>query len=91
MARHKHADVIHAWAEGEEVEILDNGQWIDAKTPNFCTMYEYRIKPKTVKREAWVNIYTAEECFAYPTKEKADSWASDNRKACIRIEWEEEV
>lgn len=93
--RHKHADVIHAWAEGEEIEIFYNGQWIDAKTPNFCAMYEYRIKPKVVKREGWVNIYPSKRYTAYvgyvfETQEAADRNEDDGRAACIRIEWEEE-
>ena len=55
--KHKHYDVIVAWAEGAEVEILDNGRWVDAKTPNFAVMHEYRVKPKLVKKEADVVVY----------------------------------
>lgn len=96
--RHKHADVIIAWANGEEVEIFYNGQWIDAKTPNFCAMYEYRIKPKIVKREGWVNVYktgpsstwAAATSQVHHTEEDADKYTDSNRVACIRIEWEEE-
>ena len=92
--RHKHADVIHAWAEGEEIEIFYNGQWIDAKTPNFCTMYEYRIKPKIVKREGWVNVYKGGIITnAFKTKDEAivDGSEDSDLVDCIRIEWEEEV
>lgn len=95
--RRKHADFIHAWAEGAEVEILDNGRWVDAKTPNFAVMHEYRIKPKTVKHEGWVNVYGA--LSGYPMAQVFDTEkeamnAEDPlklRKATVRIEWEEEV
>ena len=97
--RHKHADFIHAWAEGAEVEILDNGRWVDAKTPNFAVMHEYRIKPKIVKREGWVNFYDCGPSWiahcspVFHTKEDADKALFGNtpRKNCVHIEWEEEV
>ncbi len=43
--RHKHADLIHAWAEGAEIEICNFGRWQDTKTPSFCLDMDYRIKP----------------------------------------------
>ena len=49
--RHKHADVIIAWANGAEVEyksILDGG-WVKAKTPGWLENYEYRVKPPAKK------------------------------------------
>ena len=47
--RHKHADVIHAWAEGAGVQVRGAGgtKWSDIDTPGFITTCEYRIKPKT--------------------------------------------
>ena len=62
--RHKHADVIHAWAEGAELEVKQyfanghEGPWEPFKgedAPFFNSWrYEYRIKPKIVKREGWI-------------------------------------
>jgi len=45
--RHKHADVIHAWAEGAEVEYLaGDGSWIPCDhNPQWWTANEYRVKP----------------------------------------------
>ena len=92
--RHKHADVIHAWAEGEEIEFrgLDMDCWLPLKHthPVWFEMTEYRIKPKTVKREGWVNVYDYHDASIWSSKEEADSRANAWRKACIRIEWEEE-
>jgi len=44
--RHKHADLIHAWAEGEKIEQKYKGSWIDSKFPSFFDEVEYRIKPE---------------------------------------------
>ena len=87
--RHIHADVIHAWAEGEEIEFKNAcGEWqLVTWSPE---PYEYRIKPKIVKKEGWLSIYGAYDVYWYATKELADKNARHDRKACIRIEWEEE-
>ena len=46
MARHKHADLIHAWADGAEIQVLNNGRWIDIYYPSWSEYAEYRIKPQ---------------------------------------------
>lgn len=53
--RHKHADVIHAWAEGAEIEIKnEDGKWVLQNYPLFYPQTVYRIKPK--EPEWWENI-----------------------------------
>ncbi len=44
----KHAVVIHAWAEGAQIEVFDNqyGKWINYFNPSFLSGLEYRIKPE---------------------------------------------
>ena len=55
MTRHKHADIIHAWAEGAEVEFkCPGGKWMLEQYPNFYAQDEYRIKPKDP--DWWENI-----------------------------------
>lgn len=55
MTRHKHADIIHAWAEGAEIELkYPNGVWCYTQHPAFEINNEYRIKPK--EPEWWENI-----------------------------------
>ena len=50
--RHKHADVIIAWAEGKDVQVwdCDNQKWLDVtvEKPLF-TLDKYRIKPPAKK------------------------------------------
>ena len=52
--RHKHADLIHAWAEGAEIEIKLGAEWCNEEKPEWHTTFEYRIKPK--EPEWWENI-----------------------------------
>lgn len=51
--RHKHADVIIAWAEGKDVQVWDklHGEWGDVatKSPTWRDDWEYRIKPPAKK------------------------------------------
>ena len=50
MTRHKHADLIHAWAEGAEIEYkAATGVWFPAvkNEPLWGDTIQYRIKPKT--------------------------------------------
>lgn len=53
--RHKHADVIHAYAEGAEVELkCPDGTWMYMRYPAFDVSMEYRVKPK--EPNWWENI-----------------------------------
>ena len=78
--RHKHADVIIAWAEGKDVQVWDglNNKWCDLtlKDPNFCGK-SYRIKPPAKKyRVALFNDYTS-VCTADNMKD-ASSYEKDS-------------
>jgi len=49
--RHKHYDVIVAWAEGKEIQFFDSdeNQWRDwgyTSCPSFTVISEWRIKPE---------------------------------------------
>lgn len=47
--KHKHADLIHAWANGEKIEYLDfQDQWSIADNPRWDIETEYRIKKEPV-------------------------------------------
>ena len=102
MPRHKHADVIIAWANGEEIEcrMAVGNEWMPCTqtTHQFSDLNEYRIKPKIVKREGWVNVYRSLSerilwagAQIYETKEEASKGIHQDFVACIHIEWEEEV
>jgi hypothetical protein len=50
---HKHRDLIIAWANGAEIEVLDNNTWFWASTPQWDEHRQYRImaapKPDVVE------------------------------------------
>ncbi len=96
MARHKHADVIIAYAEGKEIQhrridALD-GEWT---TPlglhNLNSgVYDWRVKPE--KKKFWLNIYSNGSKAAYDSRESADERCGlsiSPRIACIEVEYEE--
>ena len=91
--KHKHYDVIVAWAAGEEVEAKIQDAWMSVAEiqPFFCESTEYRIKPKRVKKEGWIVPMCSGQYAVFPTNEMA-ARSIKHRKDLkpIRIEWEEE-
>lgn len=53
--RHKWADVIHAWAEGEEVQWRNSAaeEWRKVTMFSELPKAEYRIKPRTIQVCDW--------------------------------------
>ena len=98
MTPHKHCEVIKAWADGAEVQTRrDAGEmWTGIEFHCFSEHAEYRIKPRTVKRVGWVNIYrapggtdTRNAYGVHPTEEIANTFAGDGCVATLRVAWEE--
>jgi hypothetical protein len=57
--KHKHAELIKAWADGAQIQFRLWGgiEWLDTATPQWEVKYEYRIKPEEkqpVVRWQWV-------------------------------------
>ena len=44
--KHKHADLIHAWADGAEIEFYDITHWVHMPKPNWVDAAIYRVKPE---------------------------------------------
>lgn len=42
--KHKHAELIYAWADGAEIQYFDTDEWYDAPFPSWDRSV-YRIKP----------------------------------------------
>ncbi len=56
--RHKHADSIHAFAEGAKIEFKGelSSCWLPTGNPMWRDNYKYRIKLREPRR-FWVNVY----------------------------------
>ena len=46
--KHKHAELIKAWADGAQIQIRDDLDdiWLDTNSPSWDAKYQYRIKPE---------------------------------------------
>lgn len=96
MAKHVHCDLIKAWADGYEIERMSDKGWIDVENPAWEKTTQYRIKPRTIKREGWVNIYKGIDCVRWAAATicaERDYALLDRPESCVatvKIEWEEE-
>ena len=94
---HKHCELIKAWADGAEIQkFCDDGWYDDSDTPEWYEDVEYRIKPRTVKREGWVNIYKGTRGIKagtniYDTEAEARHKAFLAVISTVKVEWTEEV
>jgi len=68
MKPHKHAALIHAWAEGAEIEWRRNNKWLPNANLNWREDREYRIKPK---QQEWYKDIPEHGVLC---------WVSDNEK-----------
>ena len=64
--RHPHAELIHLWAEGAEIEMLvtssiwaniTSPSWISVTNPFWNSDSIYRVKPKLVEKTLWVQVW----------------------------------
>ena len=78
--RHKHADVIIAWAKGKDVQVWDEGAkcWCDVKEAPSFMAEEYRIKPLAKKYRVALFRFSSEAASTYTActdiQEEADSY-----------------
>lgn len=100
--RHKHADIIIAWANGEQVQAKLRGSDAWASSPKYgdgMPSYwlqlfndegvEFRIKPKTVVKKAEVVIYKLDN-GGYESCFSFEHIYNAKVVKRFEIEWEEE-
>jgi len=75
---HKHAALIHAWADGAEIEYRAAGSaiWMPMPTPQWSLIGDYRIKPDPLK----IAIEALEKIYKVST----DSWVLDASKEALK-------
>lgn len=99
MKPRKHSELIKAWADGHEIQFKnDFGCWQKVDLPLWEEDVEYRIKPRMIKREGWVNLYKSSTGMAqagyliYETIIEADEASKADARliTTVKVEWEEE-
>ena len=96
--RHKHADVIVAWAEGKDVQVWDKDTkcWCDVvkSIPFFDKDWEYRIKPPPKKYRVALFLKSDEDSVAVVANSQANADLLETRSNFVRwltgwVEYEE--
>ena len=84
--KHKHAELIKAWADGAEIQVKAcNLVWEDRENPYWATDREYRIKPEekqTVVRWKWA--YKTDNSWVEMTRFMSESEITSD---CIKLEY----
>jgi hypothetical protein len=75
--KHKHAELIKAWADGAQIQVKAcNVVWEDRENPYWATDREYRIKPEEkqpIVRWLWAKLVLGEWMISpvFRSKEEA--------------------
>ena len=85
--KHKHCELIKAWADGAEIQVLyKTGEWVTEKCPGFVEYNEYRIKPEEKKPVVrWLWAYT-DGCMTKMLYTEEDANALTAHQL-IKLEW----
>lgn len=83
---HKHAEVIKAWADGQEIEYCQGGKWFESLVPTWREEREYRIKPKPAAPKWPQTTMTDEEIMIamdYSSKSNGGPWRAIANQAIV--------
>lgn len=93
MKPHKHADLIHAWADGAEIQTKDSSGWRDNLFPLWADDREYRIKPaeKVVRwLWAWRDSVNGDWCHGNTYMTEVDAHINFSDFDYKKLEWSRE-
>lgn len=68
--KHKHCEVIKAWADGAEIQMYHptnmagEYRWVDDKTPSWRMSQEYRVKPDPPALGSFQGV-GVDGCYSY--------------------------
>lgn len=89
--KHKHADLIHAWADGAKIQFWSDewNRWVDLlpfQQPYWASENKYRIKPEEKKPVVrWLWAYPAATGMCYTSRLYSLDEATGND--WIKLEW----
>lgn len=84
--KHKHAELIHAWADGARIQTLDSDTWVDVPRPSWGDGITYRIKPeekKSVVKYLWAHRGQVLNHFASEAEVRMNKFKADYK----RLDW----
>lgn len=88
--KHPRSDLIHAWADGKELQMLDisTNTWVKVMKPNWDGNDNYRIKPEPDRMEdysIYINAYARfeHERKNHPTLKHQPLFLAD-----VRLTWD---
>lgn len=74
---HKHAAMIHAWADGADIQVrTGENKWKDTKLPAWYDDFHYRIKPEPKPDVVFELIMR--QVDAYPEINYPEHWEQPN-------------
>ena len=78
MTRHKHADLMIAYANDKNLEVQfymsEQSKWCDAPLPGWQEELEYRIKPKEARKGDFICEIDGVKWWLGPESEEEMSW-----------------
>ena len=88
--KHKHAELIKAWADGAEIEFLSSqdNKWYLTKLPSWEVNKTYRIKPEEKQPVVrWKWAYLSEQGFWYETQGFYSEYEIKTDRQYIKLEY----
>ena len=84
--RHKHADVIIAWAEGAKIEYRKSPEyiWNSAESPGWYENYEYRVKPPAKKYRVGLFKFPGSQASASVVNSAEEAQRCENTRHFVR-------
>ena len=87
--KHKHAELIHAWADGAVIQHqVDTGEWEYTHTPRWFNDVVYRIKPQEKPPVVrWLWAFKTRSGWQSTSSFYTDSEVVDTNPDRIKLEW----
>lgn len=90
--KHKHADLIHAWADGSKIQrkslAKHDETWFDEDEPRWFEEAEYRIKPEEKKPVVrWLWAYKNDLVWVQLPTYATEKEASMHKTPLVKLEW----
>ena len=87
LTPHPLAPIIHAWADGVQIQRMADGEWFDvpkpqdnfnSSVPDFASLVRWRIKPETVRYRLYLRLTESGAKMSCTTDEKYGVQDLDN-------------